>query len=504
LITPFAIPPGMTNDDTAFASIGRWENGSLVRFYNGNWQIKGGWERLTFNLLPGVCRSCYSWSDTHQTPNVAFGTEQKLTLWRTDTWADITPTGFVPGSVDGSLGQGYGTGEYGINVYGEPGTVPLSGWFPMSWSLSNYGGDLIANPRLQSIYMWEQDPTVVARPLTGAPSNVIYTVVTASRQVMALGCNEETSGVFNPLCIRFSDIENPDDWTTTPQNNAGEVILESGGAIVCGRIVGNYVWVWTKLSLFLGTFVGSPGQTWSFERIGSWCGAISPGAPVVQSQNAMWISPDRQFWQVQLGGAPAQVISPIRQMFVDNVAIGQDEKIIGTACSTYQEFTWFWPDARDGFEVSRSLTVSPDGWSRDILARSAYIDSGVQGSPIGVAPTGEVYWHEKGNSADGQPMVGWIESNAFYLGAAEGGLQVNGCWPDIKNQQGPLQLTVYVRERPQAPERVKGPWTLLPGQDKRSFRLAGRIARVRLDFNSTPAAARGGLFSFDVDPIGGR
>jgi hypothetical protein len=154
--------------------------------------------------------------------------------------------------------------------------------------------------------------------------------------------------------------------------------------------------------------------------------------------------------------------------------------------------------------MSRSITLNPDGWSHDLLARSAFIDAKVTDYPIGVSPDGQIFYHEKGNSADGQPMTGFLESSDFYLSEAEGGMLVNGMYPDFKLQAAPIQMTIFAREFPQSAERVHGPWTLVPGQNKRSFRLSGRIARVRFDWSSTPCFARGGRPEFDVQAIGGR
>jgi hypothetical protein len=312
------------------------------------------------------------------------------------------------------------------------------------------------------------------------------------------------SGVFNPLCIRWCDIEDYTDWTSAPNNNAGEWVLESGGRIVCGRVIGDYALVWTTDGLFLGTFVGAPGQTWKFERQGAHCGSISPGAPIVQSQNVAWITPSRDFWQYTLGGQPTPLHCDIRLMFMNHITQGQDDKIIGASVTSFDELGWFWPDDRDGFDCSRALIVSPGGWSRDMLPRSAFCDTGPQVYPIGVAPTGEIYWHEKGNSADGQPLVGFIESNGFYLGEGQQEMQVSGMWPDFKSQLGIFNLTLFTRQFPQSTERAHGPWPLVPGQSKRSFRLSGRIGRVRLDWASAPAAGRGGKMEFAVEAIGGR
>jgi hypothetical protein len=502
--TPFTPPPGLTSDNTTFALPGQWANGSLARFYNGNWQIKGGWERLTLAVLNGVCRTVYAWLDTTNNQDIAFGNHNGLQLWQAGLLYDITPASFVAGSIDGTGQAGYGTGPYGQGTYGTTSAADQVGYYPLTWSLSNYGGDLIANPRGQTIFIWHQNAGQVAVPLTGAPANVVFTLTTPQRQVMAFGCNEEVSGVFNPCAIRWSDIEDYNDWTTSPTNNAGEWILASGGKIVCARNIGDYLFVWTTVGLFLGTFVGAPGQTWKFERAGENCGAISPGAPIVKLLHAVWLSPDKVFWECSLGSEPTRVDCPIRQMFIDDIAQGQAEKIVGSSVSSFGEFSWFYPDGRDGFEMSRSITLNPDGWSHDLLARSAFVDAKVTDYPIGVSPDGQIFYHEKGNSADGQPMTGFLESSDFYLSEAEGGMLVNGMYPDFKLQAAPIQMTIFAREFPQSAERVHGPWTLVPGQNKRSFRLSGRIARVRFDWSSTPCFARGGRPEFDVQAIGGR
>ena len=589
--TPFVLPPGFVTDDTTFNAPGRWRDGQMVRFFEGSWQVRAGWEQLTLDLLGGVCRAVFPWTDNEAVLNIAFGTHATLEIWQSGVHENITPqvsesgaapdygvTTFIgqnavgvreptfrtvgdlvtisgvpvptgglnlngtwtvdhldngqpdvwyfehpaaanaddgsnatvvtftanipPGQIDGTGGSGFGTGAYGIGGYSEPST---DDYFPRTWSLGAFGSWLIANPRAGTIYVWKNDPAVRAQPLLNAPAEVTYTICVPQRQVMALGCNEEISGVFNPLAIRFSDIENSEDWATLPDNNAGEVILPGGGRIVCGRVIGNYVYVWTDRALFLGTFVGSPQQTWRFDKVADNCGAVSPGSPVIKNQVALWIASDAQFYTCQLGGVPVILPCPIRLDFVENITPGQYDKIVGSTISTWGEVTWFYPDVRDGFENSRDLTTSPQGWwCRGRLARTAFCDASPQPYPIGVGPKRMAFWHEKGASEDGAPITGFIESCDFYLNDAAGGVMVNGVWPDFREQQGVFNLTIFTRERAQGPERQHGPYALTPRLGQKSFRLAGRIARLRYDFSSAPCSGRAGKQEFDVQSIGGR
>lgn len=675
---PFNPPPGMVSDETVFAAPGRWRRGSWVRFWEGNWQIKGGWERLFLPALGGVCRAVFGWQDRTEQTAIAFGLHNGLKYWQGGALSDITPaleflpvtlpasavnttisapqvtivqnahpwkvgqsmtlsgigvvggivpngtfpiaftsantwtfnypgtaavllaanplsvvtgtptvtvaqanhgllvgqlvtiagaaaiggitpngtfavvsvpnanswtytfsanatstvanaggaavtwalpanannnsagvgpaitvqnnTPWVPGQIDGTGGAGYSTGAFGIGTYGTP---SLDDYFPLTWSLAAFGGDLLANPRGKTIYTYKVgDPRAV--PLANAPRRVTYMTVAPSRQVLAFGCNQSVDGVFNPLAIRWSDIENSTVWTETSANNAGEWILESGGRIVTARMVGDYALVWTSMSLFLGTFVGDPGQTWKFERVGANCGAIGPGAPIIKSQNAAWIAPDKQLWTYSLGAEPVILDCSIRNMFMDHISTGQDDKIVGSTVSTWSELTWFYPDSRDGLENSRAITVGKGGWYPDLIARTAFMDAGPANNPVGVDPAGFAYWHEKGQSADGGILQAFLESTDFYVANADGGVMVNGIWPDFKNQVGVAQLTIYGRQYPQSQERTYGPMALAPGLEQKSFRLANRILRVRMDFASAPCYARGGNPQFDVSPIGGR
>ena len=130
------------------------------------------------------------------------------------------------------------------------------------------------------------------------------------------------------------------------------------------------------------------------------------------------------------------------------------------------------------------------------------MDAGPALNPIGVSPSGFAYWHEKGNSADGAILQAFLESTDFYLEAADGGVMVNGYWPDMKNQIGVASMRILGREYPQSNERSYGPFSLPPNLPKKTFRLSTRIARVRYDFASAPCSARGGKPLFDVQPIG--
>lgn len=500
-VTP---PPGLASDDTTFLAEGRYYDMSGARFWEDGLQQLGGFESLTFDRLTGVCRTVYQWTDNTPNQNIAFGLHNGLMVLVGGDLEDVTPVGFVPGNIDGSAGAGYGSGGYGLGPYGEATTDPL---FPMTWALSNYGESLIANAREQGIYQWNNITSTPAVLVANAPVRVNYAIAVPQRQVIAFGCNEESSGTYNPMCIRGSDIEDITVWTSATDNNAFEFILDSGSYIVTARVIANYLFIWTDVAFYLGTFIGAPDETWRFERQGLHCGAIGVGSPVIDGQLGKWVSPDGQFWFAPIGGEPKPIPCPILKAFADNIAPGQGDKIVGSTVARFREVRWFYPDKRDGYENSRALAVNDQiQWSRDrSQIRTAYCDAGPSPWPIAVTYAGNIYAQEQGQTADGGALSGYAETSDFYLGDGEDLMQINGCWPDFKDQMGTINLTVLTRLYPQdASVRTRGPYALTPNRRKRDFRATGRVARLRYDWAANPASGRMGKTTFDIETAGQR
>lgn len=502
------MPAGLNSDDTTYASAPAWADMDGYRFRLGRPEIKPGWEAVIATALTGVCRSVFAFTDNDNILSLAFGTHTKLELYQGGALYDITPSsGFTAGEIDGTGSTGYGTGAFGGGAYGSPSTTD---YFPLTWSLAALGQTLIASPRNQTIFQWSNNTAAPAVALTNAPDNVTYMIV-ARDFVFALGCNEEVSGDFNPLCIRHSDIRGPTGWSTdaTSASTSREYVLPGGGRIVAGREVGRSMLVWTNHSLFVGTYVGQLNKIWQFDQVGRNCGLIGPGAAVVLGATAFWISPDRQFHSYTLGGAVEPIVCPIREDFADNLAASQGDKIVASTVAEHGEVRFDYPDSRDGYENSRYVAVAVQGpdagaWSRGFTSsRTAMVDAGPSTYPCGVTYAGAIYWHERGDSADGAALASYIETADTYLDD-ERSFLARGLWPDVADQVGTLYLTVTTRKYPQTetgdddPPVVYGPLALAPGADKVDFKLSGRLARVKFSADSSPSRGRLGRMTFDV------
>ena len=423
-----------------------------------------------------------------------------------------TPQQLLPaGARDGAGTSGYGTGAYGVGGWGQPSTTD---YFPRTWSLAAWGQKLLASPRNGALYEWSNTTSQPAVAVTAAPTRITQMLVTPQRQVFALGCTQE-NGLWNPLCLRHSGIGDETQWSTdaTSSSTAREYVLPGGGRIVGGKALGRYLLVWTTQSLFLGTYVGQIGQVWRFEKVGDKCGLVGPNAAAVLGGAAYWISPDRQFHSYSPGVAVGLVACPIRQDFAENLAASQADKIMASTVAEFGEVRWDYPDARDGYEVSRYLAVvveCPDAgaWHRGqpmngvTAARTAMVDAGPAQNPIGVTAGGAIYWQELGHTADGQALPWFVRSADLHLDESTGAL-VRQAWPDIADDQiGPVQLSVTSRLHPQGPQTAFGPFVLAPGQQTVDFKAAGRLFQLTYSGFSLPSYARIGRLVVDVAPRG--
>lgn len=640
---PLTLLPGVVSDETPNSVPGNYADAQNIRFRYGRPETIGAWEEFTDDVLSGVCRSALAWTDNLGVQNIAFGTNTHLYVIKAGSLYDITPVGLDVGAIDTEFFDGgYGSGGYGMGGYG----VGQNEDTARTWSLACYGESLMASPAGGTIYWWQNDPMVPAGALSGAPGSVNRMTVASTRQVIAFGCEQELGGIYNPMCIRASDIEDPTDWTTGSGDNVSEDILEGGGLIIDGRPFGDDLIVLTDDALFLGTFVGSAGQAWRYDRIAVNCGLASPQAAVVVNQSAYWLTPDFQFSSYQYGGAPVPIPCPIRRDFVDNLVSEQVAKIIAVSVGEFGEVWWLYPDIRDagldnilthpddfadaawtktGLSVVDDNAVDPEGgntaatvtitngahtleqfvtvvpgtkytfswyakrgsagalswgvydvtngadiigptsyyaetsaswtrisktfttplgctqvlpspvkyggatgtvflwsakleeggldaadnsrhlilntsdnsWSRGNVARTAMIDGGPITYPLAVDFAGQSYLHEKGDAA-----VDWFAETALqYIGEGENHVMLRSIWPDFEAQAGDIDLTIKTRAYPQSVERVKGPYVLAPGREKKDLRVEGRMVAIRL---SGDAFMRLGKPSFDAVQTGGR
>jgi hypothetical protein len=486
---PLTMPPGMYRNGTALQAVGRWRDGSLVRWREGILQPIRGWTNrapLPAGALPA--RGAAAWRDNSGDRWLALGTANALyVLPGGNILNDITPDGLVPGIVDAVANTGYAGGFYGAAGYGterdENGPLTPA----TTWSLDNWGENLLACSMDDGkLYEWRPG-TPKALPIANAPTGCKGVMATEDRFVLALAANG------NPRKVAWCDRENNTVWTPAATNQAGDIELQTGGEIACGLRVRGSTLLLTDQDAHAAQYIGPP-YVYGFERVGDACGVISRRAAVSVDAGAYWMG--RRGFYRYAGGGVEPVASEVSDFVFRDLNRAQASKVWAVANSAFSEVWWFYP-SEDQAECNRYVVLNyAEGfWYTGQLSRTAGVDQGLQRHAAWVDPQGQIYNHEVGlQHGEFKP---WVESAPVSLGAGDAVLSAVSLVPD-ELTQGDVSMSFRTRFHPQSQERTYGPYSMAAPT---AVRFTGRQVVMRIDA-SRLADWRVGVPKLDVRPGG--
>lgn len=339
-----------------------------------------------------------------------------------------------------------------------------------------------------------------------APRLIDTMWVDGANRIVNIAGTYEADGDYNPTLIRNSAQENFRIWIPDGSNLADEYPVGAGGRIIRGLPTRQQTLVWTDAALFTQQFTGDAAAPYSYRLLGTGCGLMGKNAAVEVNGQVFWWSNSGQPYTFQ--GAIPQVILSLRMRrdMADNMAENQNEK---TYCWVNTEFNEIWThyaDTRDGNECSRALAYNwlEDHWVPHSFDRTAGVSGGIFPSPLLVTSGGEIFYHERGTSANGGALVASLMSAYFDIADGENFAAIRRLLPDFDDQQGNVMLRVYLRNDARATARTLGPYTITP--TTRDVPFMGMARQMALEFYSSAAPSfwRCGASSADIFPTGAR
>lgn len=323
------------------------------------------------------------------------------------------------------------------------------------------------------------------------------------RFVVLLGTVQQ-NGEFNSMCVKWCDQENNTTWTANSDNQAGEYVLAHGSEIRGGCASRDQNLVWTDDALYTMRYDGST-DIFTFSLVGTGCGLIAPRAFVEFNGVVFWWGTDGNFYIYQ-GSAPQVLTCTIRRDVTDNLTKMQQTKISAGVNPAYGEVWFHYPDGRDGSgnECSRAAVYNWDGdnWYPHLSPRSTWVGQGVFPNPIAFGTDGAIYYHESGNTANGDPLDWFLETGALDMGEGDTWFNLMRIVPDFESQQGSIDIDVYTRQWPAAPWNTPKRFTSSTSTQKIDCRLAGRQMKLKFSSTAAPAFARFGAVKADIMPSG--
>ena len=354
------------------------------------------------------------------------------------TYSGVTATTFTGcvrgvGSTATTHADGTAVVQYsGATGWGESATVSVASQLRL-WSQSNYGQDLILNPRGGAIYLWKVNatPTIYDRAvLLSSTSPAPYTTDTscpsvcngvavsdASRFLIAFGCNDYGETEIDPLLIRWSDQENYALWAPAATNQAGSYRLSTGSSIVANLQSRQEILVWTDAALYSMQYLGPP-YVWGFQILADNISIAGPNARATAANITYWMGLDKFY---MYSGRVETLACPLRQYIFGDINLDQQYQICSGTNEGFNEIWWFYCSANsttlDRYVIYNHLERI---WSYGNLARTAWLDTPLRNFPTAAGYNGQIIDHENGVD-DGttnppSPISSYIQSADINIG----------------------------------------------------------------------------------------
>ena len=352
------------------------------------------------------------------------------------------------GNATTTYGYGWGAGAWGAGGWGSGSIVPVT-LLQRDWWFDNFYNDLIANIRNGSIYTWVSDPTFTTRAVllssivgaTDVPTKVMQILVSqGDKHLLAFGATEYAGSTFNPLLIRWSDQDDPYNWTPSPTNSAGFIQVPRGSRIVRAIPTRQEILVFTDGTLNSLQFLGTT-DVFGIQELSNNISIASPRACAVVNNTAYWMGVDKFY---AYSGRVETLPCTLRNHVFTNINYDQAEQIVCGTNEGWNEIWWFYPTAdsvvNNAYVIYNHLERI---WYYGTINRTAWIDSALREYPQGVGDF-VLYNHEQGLNDGVLPMESYIQTSDFDLQDGDQFILIKRIIPDI-NFDGSTAVNPEVR-----------------------------------------------------------
>lgn len=410
------------------------------------------------------------------------------------------------GAEDSLYGTGYGTGGYGLSTYGTPRTTTTILFSARTWSLDNWGEDLIANPRGGGIYVWDSSVGTGTRAtaMSGAPSTALFTMTfNENRHVMAFGAHDGAAD--DPLNTRWCTSEDYTDWTPAETNTAGDKRLDGGNELICAVKAKGESVVYSNFFMWSMVFTGPPDQ-FTFKPIGTNGGILGPNAVVEMDGAVYWLG-YQDFYVYD--GAVRVIPCEVHNHVFDDFNFVQKAKVHAHVNRLFGEIWWFYCSAGSA-EIDKYviLNVRENLWSIGSLVRTAAVgDSDLFDVPYAAGADGYLYDHDTGTDNDvAAAITAYLESGGIEIVDGEAMMLIDRFVPDFETLTGSVDVTFKAKRYPQSSETISDTTlNITSATELARPRVKGRQMSVRIESNDLLDHWRfGGALRIGVKPYGKR
>ena len=244
-----------------------------------------------------------------------------------------------------------------------------------------------------------------------------FTVSDTSRFILAFGCNDYGSAVLNPMLIRWSNQDDPYNWTPSITNQAGSLQVSHGSEIVTTVQTRQEIVVFTDSAVYSLQYLGPP-FVWATQILGDNVSIMGPNAAVIASGIIYWMGVDKFY---VYDGRVQTLNCDLRRYIFNDFNQDQNQQVFAGTNEGFNEIWWFYCSA-NSTQIDRYVIYNyiERAWSYGTMARTAWIDSGLRPYPVAATLDKNLVNHENGlddnMTATTAPINSYISSSEFDIG----------------------------------------------------------------------------------------
>jgi hypothetical protein len=387
---------------------GTWGNGSTSAESLRIWNQFNFGEDLLYGPRGGPL---YYWDATigYVAPTVTMTIATPCVVTTTLNLPDLTPLVF---ETSGALPTGLLVGTTYYTRYVSATTFKLS-LTPTGAFINTSGSQSGVQTISQRGVLLSALPTASNVPL----SQIFFLVSDASRFVICFGTNDIGSSTVDPMLVRWSDQEDPAMWTPSITSQSGSVPLSHGSTIVAAIQSKQEIVIFTDAALYSLQYLGPP-YVWGSQLLADNTSICGPNAVVLAAGTIYWMGVDKFY---KYDGRLQTLKCDLLRYVYNDIDRVQFEQVYAATNEGFNEVWWFYPSngstTNDSYVVYNYLE---NVWYYGSMARTAWLDSGLQDYPVAATYSNNLVQHEvgvdDGTAATAVPISAFITSSQFDIG----------------------------------------------------------------------------------------
>lgn len=291
-----------------------------------------------------------------------------------------------------TYGYGWGAGVWGRGTWGSGSVSPVAN-FQQDWFFDNFDNDLAANIRNGAPYYWAYDGTFATRAkllssVSGAsdvPAEVMQLLTSqGDKHLLAFGATEYGGSTFDPLLIRWSNQDEPQNWTPAPTNSAGFIKVSRGSRIVRAIPTRQEIVVFTNATLNSLQFLGTT-DVFGIQELSDNISIASSRACIAVNNVVYWMGNEKFY---AYSGRVDTLPCTLRNHVFENLNYDQIDQVVCGTNEQWNEIWWFYPTGSSTYNNAYVIYNHLDKiWYYGNINRTAWNDSPLRQYPQSINNT---------------------------------------------------------------------------------------------------------------------